>query len=101
MWGWEIQLEERNIVIISQRAIMVATMHLAVRTLAKKKQKKTQLQMVKTNDFDKDGYRTFIVQSPYRKKKTFLFVQIISEKIAPNETLRWDILYLFPCSSNP
>ena len=57
--------------------------------------------MVKTNDFDKDGYRTFIVQSPYRKKKTFLFVQIISEKIASNETLRWDILYLFPCSSNP
>ena len=56
------------------------------------------LQMLKANDFDRDGCRTFIVQFPCRKMKTFLFARIISEKNASSETLRWGILYLFPCS---
>ena len=43
------------------------------------------LQMLKTNCFDRDGYRTFIVQIPCRNKKTFLFARIISEKIVSNE----------------
>ena len=59
------------------------------------------LQMLKANDFDRDGCRIFIVQFPCWKMKTFLFARIISEKIASNETLRWGILYLFPCSGNP
>ena len=59
------------------------------------------LQMLKANDFDRDGCRTFIVQFPCRKMKTFLFARIISEKNASSETLRWGILYLFPCSGNP
>ena len=60
--------------------------------------------MLKTNDFNGDGYRTFIEQFPGQKMKTFSFVPIISEKIASNETsfymitasilkgLRWGIL---------
>ena len=49
-----------------------------------------------------DAERTLIVQFPCRKMKTFLFDRIISEqKIASSETLRWPILYLFPCSGNP
>ena len=43
--------------------------------------------MLKTNDFNGDGYRTFIEQFPGQKMKTFSFVPIISEKIASNETL--------------
>ena len=38
------------------------------------------LQMLKANDFDRDGCSTFIVQFPYRKMKAFLFARIISEK---------------------
>ena len=54
--------------------------------------------MVKANDFDKDECRTFIVQFPCRKMKTFLFAQIISEKNTSSKTLRWGILYLLPSS---
>ena len=57
--------------------------------------------MLKANVFDRDGCRTFIVQFPCRKMKTFSFARIISEKIASSKTLRWGILYLFPCSGNP
>ena len=38
--------------------------------------------MFKANDFDRDGGRTFIVQFPCPKMKSFLFAQIVSEKIA-------------------
>ena len=38
------------------------------------------LQMLKANDFNRDGCRTFIVQFPCRKMKTFLSARIISEK---------------------
>ena len=54
------------------------------------------LQMLKANDFHRDGCRTFIVQFPCRKMKTFLFARIISEKNASSKTLRWGILHLFP-----
>ena len=57
--------------------------------------------MLKANDFDKNGCRTFIVQFPCRKMKAFLYARVIAEKVASNETLRWGILYLFPCSGNP
>ena len=57
-------------------------MHLAVRTLAKISQGwlfiESLLQMLKTNDFDRDGYRKFIVQFPYQKAK--MSVRIILEK---------------------
>ena len=43
--------------------------------------------------------RTFIVQFPCKKRKTFLFAQIILEKVASRETLMWG--KLFPCSGNP
>ena len=33
--------------------------------------------MLKANDFDRDGCRTFIVLFPCRKMKTFLFTRII------------------------
>ena len=46
------------------------------------------LQMLKTNYFNRDGYRTLIMRFPKRKIKTFSFAQIISEKIASEETLR-------------
>ena len=36
------------------------------------------LQMLKANDFNRDGCRTFIVQFTCRKMKTFLFARIIS-----------------------
>ena len=56
--------------------------------------------MPKTNDFDRDEYRTFIVQFPCRKMKTFSFAQIVSKKIASNEASEWGILYLFFCSGH-
>ena len=59
------------------------------------------LQMLKANDFNRDRCRIFIMQFPCRKLKTFLFARIISEKFASSETLRWGMLYLFPCSGNP
>ena len=40
------------------------------------------LQILKANDFDRDGCRTFIVQFPCQKIKTLLFARIILEKIA-------------------
>ena len=55
------------------------------------------LQMLKANDFDRDGCRTFIVQFPCQKMKTFLFSRVLSGKNASSETLRWGILYLFSC----
>ena len=42
-----------------------------------------------------------MVQFTCRKMETFLFAQIISEKIASSETLTQGNLYLFPCSGNP
>ena len=51
--------------------------------------------MLKTNYFDRDGYKTFIAQIPFQKMKTFMFVRTISKKIASNETLRCVILYLY------
>ena len=59
------------------------------------------LQMLKVNDFNRDGCRTLILQFPCRKLKAFLFARIISEEIASSETLRWGILHLFICSGNP
>ena len=56
------------------------------------------LQMLKANDFDRDGWRTFTVQFPCQKMKSFLFSRIISEKNASSKTFRWGILYLFSCS---
>ena len=56
--------------------------------------------MFKANDFDRDGCRTFIVQFPCRKMKSFLFAQIISEKNC-FQTLRSTILHLFLFSDNP
>ena len=60
--------------------------------------------MLKVNDFDRDGCRKNIhraVSLP-KDEKFFLFDRIISEKkIASSETLRWPMLYLFPCSGNP
>ena len=44
------------------------------------------LQMLKANDFDRDGCRTFVVQFPCQKMKTFWFARIILEKIASSET---------------
>ena len=44
--------------------------------------------MLKANDFDRDGCRTFITQFPCQKMKTFLLAQIISENIASSETLK-------------
>ena len=61
----------------------------------------SQLQMLKVNDFDREGCRTFIVQFPCRKMNSFLFAQVIVEKAASSETLRWRTLYLFPCLGNP
>ena len=55
------------------------------------------LQMVKANDFDRDECRTFIVQFPCRKTKTFLFAFFFFF----SEIVRWGILYLFPSSGNP
>ena len=42
----------------------------------------SMLQMLKANDFDRDGCRTFIVQFPCGKMNFFLFARIISEKNA-------------------
>ena len=47
------------------------------------------LQMLKANDFDWDGWRTFIVQFFWRKMKIFLLAQIAVEKAASNQTVRW------------
>ena len=58
------------------------------------------LQMLKANDFSRDGCRTFILQFPCQKMKPFLFA-IILEKTASSWTSRQKILDLFPCSSNP
>ena len=68
-------------------------LHLAVQTLAKIAQGSTGflLLMLKTNYFDRDGYRTFIMQILCQRMKTFLFVPNISKNIFSNETLRWGI----------
>ena len=58
------------------------------------------LQMVKANDFDRDGCRTFIMQFPCHKMKTFCLLKSFRKKIASSETLKWRILYLFPWSGN-
>ena len=39
------------------------------------------LQLLKANDFDRDGCRKFIVQFPWWKMKTFLFARVIAEKL--------------------
>ena len=96
------QLEERNTVVIFERAFVVATydafscMYPRVEFLIG-----SLLPILKANDFNRDGCRTLIIQFPCRKMKSFLFAQIISEKIASTETLKWGILYLFPCSGSP
>ena len=59
------------------------------------------LQMLRANDFDRDGCRKFIGQFHCRKMKTFSFAGVIAERATSSETLRWRILYLFPCPSNP
>ena len=59
------------------------------------------LQMPKANDFERDECRTFIVQFPCRKMKTFLFARVIAEKASSSKTLRCGTLYLFPYSGNP
>ena len=57
--------------------------------------------MLKANGFDRDGWRTFIVQFPWQKMKAFWFARVTAEKAGSNETLQREILYLFPCSDNP
>ena len=57
------------------------------------------LQMLKANDFDRDGCRTFIVQFPCRKMKTSMFSQIISKKITSSETLRGKYCICFPAQA--
>ena len=59
------------------------------------------LQMLRANDFDRDGCSKFIGQFHCRKMKAFLFAGVIAKKATSSETLRWRILYLFPCPSNP
>ena len=89
-------------------------MHLAERALAKITQGWVfiafLLQMLKTYYFTRDGCRTFIVHFPCQKMKTFLFVWIISEKVASNETLKVRSIvcvflfrqsFLNPCIDNP
>ena len=93
------QLEERNTIIIFQRTIMVATCDAFGCTYFCKKYPRVEFftgflpQMLKSSDFDRDRCRTFIVQLPWQKMKTFLFARIISGKM-------WTILYLFPCLGN-
>ena len=50
-----------------------------------------------------DAERTFIVQVPHRKMKTLFFVcsNHLKKKNPSSETLKWGILYLFPCPGNP
>ena len=107
MWGWEIstwRTEHSNYLPKSHQCCNLRCIWLYVHL---QKYPRIEffigslLQMLKANDFNRDGCRTFFVQFPCRKMKTFLFGQIISEKIASSETLRWGILYLFPCSGNP
>ena len=43
--------------------------------------------MLKANDFDTDGCRTFIVQFPCRNMKTFSFLESFRKKVTSNETL--------------
>ena len=58
------------------------------------------LLILKTNYFDRDGYKTFIAQIPCQRMKTFMFVRTISKKIASNDTLRCVIWNLyFECAS--
>ena len=51
------------------------------------------LQMLKANDFNRDGCRTFIVQFPCRKITLFCLLKSFRKKIASSETFIWRILY--------
>ena len=53
------------------------------------------LQMLKANDFNRNGSRTFIVQFLCQKMKTISFLEQFPKKHASSETLRWGILYFF------
>ena len=104
MWGWEIltwRTEHSNYLPKSHHGCNLRYIWLCV-LLQKYPTLKffigSPLQMLKANVFDRDGCRTFIVQFPCRKMKIFLFARNISEKNPSSETLRWGILYLFPCS---
>ena len=97
MWGWEISTWRAE-----EPSWLLHAMHLAVRTPAKISQgwvfHKTMLQMLKENDFDRDGCRTFILHFPCQEMKKILFSRIILKKNASSEILRWGILYLFSIS---
>ena len=104
MWGWEIstwRTEHSNYLPKSHYGCNLRCIWLYV-LLQKYPRveffKGPLLQMLKANDFNRDGCRTFIVQLPCWKMKTSLFAWIISEKNPSSETLRWGVLYLFPCS---
>ena len=56
------------------------------------------LLMLKTNDFDRAGSRTFIMLVPSPKEENFFVCSNHFEKIASNETFRWETLFLFPFS---
>ena len=104
MWGWEIstwRTEHSNYLPKSHPGCNLRCIWLYVILLQKYPRIEFfigyLLQMLWANDFDRDGCRTFIVQFPCQKMKTFLFARII----ASSKTFMWRVLYLFPCSGNP
>ena len=53
------------------------------------------LLMLKTNDFDRAGPRTFIMLVPLPKEENLFVCSNHFGKIASNETFRWETLFLF------
>ena len=58
----------------------------------------TLLQMLKANDFDRNGSRTFIVHFLCQKMKTIFFSRTISEKTCFQRDLKVRNIVFFSCS---
>ena len=76
------QLKERNAVIIFQTAIIAETCETYGCTYSCRINFfiESLLEMLKANDFNRNGCRSFIVQFPCQKMKTLLFALVITEK---------------------
>ena len=79
------QLEEQNAVIIFQKTIMFPTCDVFCWTYSCKNSSGLSFHRIPAanaaNDCDRDGYRTFIVQLPYEKMKTFCWFDSYRKKL--------------------
>ena len=105
MWGWEIstwRTEHSNYLPKSHHGCNLRCIWLYV-LLQKYPRVKGRIPAAnaKSKWFWQRWMQNICRAVPLPKDENFFFARIISEKIASSETLRWGILYLFPCSGNP